>query len=213
MENIVKAMQEIGVIPVIKIDDAKDAAPLANALKKGGLCAAEVTFRTDAAEDAIKEIAKNYPDFLIAAGTVLTPEQADKAINAGASLIVSPGFNGRVVSHCLEKGYPIIPGVCTPGEIENAMSYGLKYLKFFPAEAMGGVKTIKAVSAPYSMIRFMPTGGVNKGNLADYLTTKSVFACGGSWMVPSDLIADGRFDEIERLTREAAELVKEIKTK
>lgn len=211
MEKLLNSMSKIGVIPVIKIEDAKDAVPLANALKNGGICAAEVTFRTAAAADAIKEIATGFPDFLIAAGTVLTPKQADQAIEAGASLIVTPGFNPIVVNHCLEKGYPIIPGVCTPGEIENAMSFGLRYLKFFPAEAMGGVKTIKAVSAPYSMIRFMPTGGINKNNLADYLSCKSVFACGGSFMVPSDLISAGKFDEIEKLTFEAAELVKEIR--
>lgn len=211
MEKLLNSISRIGVIPVIKIEDAKDAVPLANALKNGGICAAEITFRTAAAADAIKEIATNFPDFLIAAGTVLTPKQADQAIEAGASLIVTPGFNPIVVNHCLEKGYPIIPGVCTPGEIENAMSFGLRYLKFFPAEAMGGVKTIKAVSAPYSMIRFMPTGGINKNNLAEYLNCKSVFACGGSFMVPSDLISSGRFDEIEKLTLEAAELVKEIR--
>ena len=211
MEKLFNSMSKIGVIPVIKIDDAKDAVPLANALKNGGICAAEITFRTAAAANAIKEIATDFPDFLIAAGTVLTPKQADQAIEAGATLIVTPGFNPVVVNHCLEKSYPIIPGVCTPGEIENAMSFGLRYLKFFPAEAMGGVKTIKAVSAPYSMIRFMPTGGINKNNLADYLSCKSVFACGGSFMVPSDLISAGKFDEIEKLTLEAAELVKEIR--
>lgn len=211
MEQLLNSLSKIGVIPVIKIDDAKDAVPLARALKNGGICAAEVTFRTVAAADAIKEISTNFPDFLIAAGTVLTPKQADQAIEAGASLIVTPGFNPTVVSHCLDKGYPVIPGVCTPGEIENAMSYGLRYLKFFPAEAMGGVKTIKAVCAPYSMIRFMPTGGINKANLADYLNCKAIFACGGSWMVPSDLISAGKFDEIEQMTREAALLVKEIK--
>ena len=211
MEKLFNSMSKIGVIPVIKIDDAKDAVPLANALKNGGICAAEITFRTAAAANAIKEIATDFPDFLIAAGTVLTPKQADQAIEAGATLIVTPGFNPVVVNHCLEKSYPIIPGVCTPGEIENAMSFGLRYLKFFPAEAMGGVKTIKAVSAPYSMIRFMPTGGINKNNLAEYLNCKSVFACGGSFMVPSDLISAGKFGEIEKLTLEASELVNEIR--
>ncbi|MGN1320069.1 MAG: bifunctional 4-hydroxy-2-oxoglutarate aldolase/2-dehydro-3-deoxy-phosphogluconate aldolase [Acutalibacteraceae bacterium] len=211
MENLIKKISDIGVVPVIKIDDAKDAVPLAAALKKGGLCCAEVTFRTDAAEEAIRLIAKEYPDFLIAAGTVLTPKQADAAMNAGASFIVSPGLNPIVVKHCVEKGYPVIPGVCTPSEVEQAMSLGLTYLKFFPAEAAGGVKMIKAMAAPYTKIKFMPTGGIGPKNLADYLNCKAIFACGGSWMVPSDKIADGKFDEIEQLTREAVELLKEIR--
>lgn len=211
MEALIKKISDVGVVPVIKIDDAKDALPLAAALKKGGLCCAEVTFRTDAAEEAIRQIAQEYPDFLVAAGTVLTPEQADTAMNAGASFIVSPGLNPEVVKHCNAKGYPIIPGVCTPSEVETAMSLGLKYLKFFPAEAAGGIKMIKAMAAPYTKIKFMPTGGIGPKNLADYLTFKAIFACGGSWMVPGDLITEGKFDEIEKLTREAVELLKEIR--
>lgn len=211
MEDLIKRISDVGVVPVIKIDDAKDAIPLAEALKKGGLCCAEVTFRTDAAEEAIRLIAQEYPDFLIAAGTVLTPEQADTAMAAGASFIVSPGFNPIVVKHCNEKGYPVIPGVCTPSEVEAAMSLGLKYLKFFPAEAAGGVKMIKAMAAPYTKIKFMPTGGIGPKNLADYLNCKAIFACGGSWMVPGDKITEGKFDEIEQLTREAVELLKEIR--
>ncbi len=211
MEDLIKRISDVGVVPVIKIDDAKDAIPLAEALKKGGLCCAEVTFRTDAAEEAIRLIAQEYPDFLIAAGTVLTPEQADTAMAAGASFIVSPGFNPTVVKHCNEKGYPVIPGVCTPSEVEAAMSLGLKYLKFFPAEAAGGVKMIKAMAAPYTKIKFMPTGGIGPKNLADYLNCKAIFACGGSWMVPGDKITEGKFDEIEQLTREAVELLKEIR--
>ena len=211
MENLIKKISEVGVVPVIKIDNAKDAIPLAEALKKGGLCCAEVTFRTDAAEEAIRLIAQEYPDFLIAAGTVLTPEQADTAMAAGASFIVSPGFNPVVVKHCNEKGYPVIPGVCTPSEVEAAMSLGLKYLKFFPAEAAGGVNMIKSMAAPYTKIKFMPTGGIGPKNLADYLNCKAIFACGGSWMVPGDKITEGKFDEIEQLTREAVELLKEIR--
>lgn len=211
MEKLIELISREAVIPVIKIDNASDALPLAEALKKGGICAAEITFRTDAAEESIRLIAENYPDFLIAAGTVLSPEQADKAMNAGASFIVSPGLNPKVVLHCKEKGYPIIPGVCTPTEIEAAMDLGLSYLKFFPAEAAGGVKMIKAMSAPYTKIKFMPTGGINAKNLAEYLSCKAVFACGGSWMVPGDKINDGKFDEIAELTREAVELIKEIK--
>ncbi len=211
MENLIKKIEETGVIPVVKIDNAKDALPLADALKKGGLCCAEITFRTDAAEEAIKLIAENHPDFLIAAGTVLTPEKADAAMNAGASFIVSPGFNPAVVKHCIEKGYPVIPGVCTPTEVEAAMSMGLTYLKFFPAEAAGGVKMIKSMAAPYTKVRFMPTGGINTGNLAEYLNCKAVFACGGSWMVPSDKISNGKFDEIEELTKSAVKLLREIR--
>ncbi|MBQ7038839.1 MAG: bifunctional 4-hydroxy-2-oxoglutarate aldolase/2-dehydro-3-deoxy-phosphogluconate aldolase [Clostridia bacterium] len=211
MKELIKQIENTAVIPVIKIDNVDDALPLAEALKNGGLCAAEITFRTDAAEESIRRIAKAYPDFLIAAGTVLTPEQADKAMAAGASFIVSPGTNPVVVQHCKEKGYPVIPGVCTPSEVEMAMSLGLTYLKFFPAEAAGGVKMIKAMAAPYTKVKFMPTGGIGVKNLAEYLTCKAVFACGGSWMVPSDKIADGKFDEIEALTREAVQLVKEIK--
>ena len=211
MNNLIKQMEELSVIPVIKIDNADDASPLAAALKKGGLCAAEVTFRTSAAEQAIKNIAKNYPDFLIIAGTVLTTEQADKAIAAGASAIVSPGLNPEVVKHCLQKGYPVIPGVCTPSEVEQGLALGLEYLKFFPAEAAGGVKMISAMAAPYTKVKFMPTGGINTKNIADYLNCKAVFACGGSWMVPSDKIKNGEFDEIEKLTAEAVKTVKEIK--
>ena len=211
MENLIKKITDTGVIPVIKIDNVKDALPLAEALKNGGLCCAEITFRTDAAEESIRLIHEKYPEFFIAAGTVLTTEQADKAMVAGASFIVSPGLNPEVVKHCNAKGYPIIPGVCTPTEIEAAMSLGLTYLKFFPAEAAGGVKMIKAVSAPYTKVRFMPTGGISTKNLADYLGCKAVFACGGSWMVPSDLINEGRFDEIEKLTAEAVALLKEIR--
>lgn len=211
MNELIKRISEIGVIPVIKIDRASDAVPLARALAKGGLNAAEITFRTAAAEDAIKAIAAEIPEMLIIAGTVLTPLQADKAMAAGASAIVSPGTNPMVVDHCNKMGYPIIPGVCTPSEVEMAMSHGLSYLKFFPAEAAGGVKMISAMSAPYGNVRFMPTGGINLKNVGEYLTNKAVFACGGSWMVPASLINEGKFDEIEALARDASALVKEIR--
>lgn len=211
MESLIKEISAAGVVPVVKLDDAENAVKLAEALRKGGLNCAEITFRTDAAEESIKRIAAKYPDMLIAAGTVLTPEQADKAMAAGAKFIVSPGLNPDVVRHCIDKGYPVVPGVCTPGEVEKALSFGLKYLKFFPAEAAGGVKMIKAMAAPYTMVRFMPTGGINTSNLADYFNCKAVFACGGSWMVPSDKIDGGKFDEIEKLTTEAVALLKEIR--
>ncbi|MBQ7109100.1 MAG: bifunctional 4-hydroxy-2-oxoglutarate aldolase/2-dehydro-3-deoxy-phosphogluconate aldolase [Clostridia bacterium] len=211
MENLINKISETGIVPVVVLNDAKDAVPLAKALKNGGINCAEVTFRTDAAEESIKRIAKEFPDMLIAAGTVLTPKQADAAMAAGAAFIVSPGLNPAVVKHCIDKGYPIIPGVCTPTEVEAAMSLGLSYLKFFPAEAAGGVKMIKAMAAPYTKIKFMPTGGVNVKNVADYLNCKAVFACGGSWMVPSDKVSEGKFDEIESLTAEAVALLKEIR--
>ena len=211
MENLIKEISAAGVVPVVKLDDAANAVKLAEALRKGGLNCAEITFRTDAAEESIRLIAEKYPDMLIAAGTVLTAEQADKAMAAGAKFIVSPGLNPDVVSHCRAMGYPIVPEVCTPGEVEKALSFGLKYLKFFPAEAAGGVKMIKAMAAPYTMVRFMPTGGINVSNLADYLSCKAVFACGGSWMVPSAEIDGGRFDTIEKLTAEAVTLLKEIR--
>lgn len=211
MENLIKEISAAGVVPVVKLDNAASAVKLAKVLRKGGLNCAEITFRTDAAEETIKQIAEKYPDMLIAAGTVLTAEQADKAMAAGAKFIVSPGLNPDVVRHCKNKGYPIIPGVCTPGEVEKALSLGLKYLKFFPAEAAGGVKMIKAMAAPYTMVRFMPTGGINTANLADYLSCKAVFACGGNWMVPSDKINSGNFAEIEKMTADAVTLLKEIR--
>lgn len=211
MQELIEQIKSAGIVPVVKIDDAKDAVKLAAALRNGGINCAEITFRTGVAKESIRLISEEYPDMLIAAGTVLTVKQADDAIAAGAKFIVSPGLNPIVVKHCIDKGYPVIPGVCTPSEVEQAMSLGLTYLKFFPAEAAGGVKMIKAMAAPYTNIRFMPTGGINTSNLADYLNCKAVFACGGSWMVPSDKIADGKFDEIEKLTADAEKLLKEIR--
>lgn len=211
METTHERICEIAIVPVVKIDNARDAVPLANALRKGGLSCAEITFRTDAAQEAIRLIHEHCPDFLIGAGTVLTAEQADQAHTAGASFMVSPGMSPAVVGHCLEKGYPIIPGVCTPTEVEAGLSFGLSHLKFFPAEAAGGVNMIKAMSAPYIGVRFMPTGGINEKNIREYLTCPAVFACGGSWMVPASLINEGRFDEIEKRTAQAVALVKEIK--
>lgn len=211
MEDLIKEISAAGLVPVVKLNNADDAVKLAEALRNGGLNCAEITFRTDAAEESIRLITEKYPDMLIAAGTVLTTEQADKAMAAGAEFIVSPGLNPDVVRHCTDKGYPIIPGVCTPSEVEKALSLGLKYLKFFPAEAAGGIKMIKAMAAPYTAVRFMPTGGINTDNLADYLGCKAVFACGGSWMVPSDKIGNGNFAEIEKLTADAAALLREIR--
>lgn len=207
MNNYIDRLQELKVIPVIKIDDAKDAVSLGKALTEGGLPCAEITFRTDAAEEAIKNMRESLPDMLIAAGTVLTPSQADRAIAAGADFLVSPGFNPTVVNHCKQKGYTIVPGVCTPSEVEAALEAGLSVLKFFPAEAAGGVSMIKALSGPYGGVRFMPTGGINAKNIANYLSLKNIIACGGTWMVPADDIKNSNFEHIKELTKEAVSAV------
>ncbi len=210
-EDLKSRFEKIGIIPVVVLENAEDAHPLGEALMNGGLPAAEVTFRTAAAEESIRILAKDFPDMLVGAGTVLTCEQADKAIAAGAKFIVAPGFNPTVVKYCLEKGYPVTPGVQTPGEMEQAMELGLDFVKFFPAEPAGGLPMIKAVAAPYSNLRFMPTGGINKENVKDYLAYNKIVACGGTWMVKGDLIASGDFSAVEQLTREAAEVVHEIR--
>lgn len=205
MFEVLNQISNIGIVPVVKIDDAKDAVPLAKALINGGLPCAEITFRTAAAKDAIKAISQNCPEMLVGAGTVLTTKQADDAMQAGAKFLVSPGLNEEVVAYCLQKGYPITPGVCNPSDIEKAISLGLDTVKFFPAEAAGGLEMIKAMSAPYVNVKFMPTGGISAINLNDYLDFKKVIACGGSWMVKDSLINDGKFDEIEKLTKKAVE--------
>ena len=211
MSTIIEQFRKIGIIPVVVLDDAKDAEPLAKALCEGGLPCAEVTFRTAAAEEAIRRMSTAYPEMLVGAGTVLTTEQADRAIAAGAKFIVSPGLNPEVVKHCLEKGVPITPGVQTPTEIEMALSLGLKTVKFFPAEPAGGLKMIKAVAAPYVDVTFMPTGGVNASNVRDYLAYDRIVACGGSWMVKKDLVAKGDFETIRAMVAEAAAIVKEMR--
>ena len=211
MENIFNSIRKTGIVPVVVIEDAKDAAPLANALCKGGLPCAEITFRTDAAEEAIGIIKKQYPDMLIGAGTVLTPDQVDRAVAAGAGFIVSPGLNPKTVEYCQSKGVPIIPGIQTPSEIELALSLGLETLKFFPAEPAGGLEMIKAIAAPYTGVTFMPTGGINIGNVRQYLAYERIIACGGSWMVKKDLISSGDFDTIREMTAVAAEIVKEVR--
>jgi 2-dehydro-3-deoxyphosphogluconate aldolase / (4S)-4-hydroxy-2-oxoglutarate aldolase len=190
------------IIPVVAIQDAGDALPLADALIRGGLPCAEITFRTAAAASAIKAVAQRG-DILVGAGTVLTVEQVKQAVDAGATFIVAPGFNPKVVSYCIENKIPVTPGVSNPTDIEMALDFGLEILKFFPAEAFGGLITLKAMSAPYTMMRFIPTGGIGPGNVLDYLKHPKVAACGGSWMVKSDLIAAGQFERITELTREA----------
>ena len=211
MTEMMNRLKKIGIIPVVVLNDAKDALPLGECLMKGGLPTAEVTFRTAAAEESIRQMAKAYPDMIVGAGTVLTCEQADRAIDAGAKFIVSPGFNPKVTEYVLKKGVPMTPGVCTPTEIEAAMQFGLDVLKFFPAEPSGGLGMIKAVCAAYVNLHIMPTGGINANNVRDYLKYDRIVACGGSWMVNGKLIAEGKFDEIENLVREAANIVKEIR--
>ncbi len=203
MNEVLKKISNIGIVPVVVLDDAKDAEPLARALINGGLPCAEVTFRTAAAEESIKIMASKFPEMLVGAGTVLTTEQVDRAVNAGAKFIVSPGFNQNIVKYCQKKGVPMVPGVNNPSNIEAALELGLDTVKFFPAEASGGIEMIKAMAAPYTTVKFMPTGGVNAKNICDYLSFDKIIACGGSWMVKKDLVAAGKFDEIERLTEEA----------
>lgn len=203
MNQIIERISRIGIVPVVKIERAQDAVPLAKALCAGGLPCAEVTFRTDAAAEAIRIMTQHFPDMCVGAGTVLNAGQADAAAAAGAGFIVSPGFNAKTVQYCIKKNIPMIPGVSSPSEIEQAMEYGLDVVKFFPAEQSGGIAKIKAMAAPYANMKFMPTGGISVKNLTTYLDFSKVIACGGSWMVPGELIDEGAWDKIEQLTREA----------
>ena len=213
MNNIMKELSLIGIVPVIKIDDAKDAAPLAKALIEGGLPCAEVTFRTAAAKEAISIIAKQYPDMIVGAGTVLTTAQVDDAIEAGAKFIVSPGLSPEIVKYCQSKGCPIVPGINNPTGIEQALSLGLTTVKFFPAEQSGGIGMIKAMAAPYGGVTFMPTGGVSPANLNDYLSFGKILCCGGSWMVKPEMIAAGDFEGIKALVRGAVDTMLGFKVK
>lgn len=203
MNAVLEKIQKIGIVPVVVLEDAKDAAPLAKALCEGGIPCAEVTFRTEAAEESIKIMVKQYPEMLVGAGTVLSLEQVDRAINAGAKFIVSPGLNPKIVRYCMEKGVPITPGTTNPSDVEQAIELGLDVVKFFPAEAAGGLNMIKSMSAPYSNMKFMPTGGISAKNLNEYLAFPKILACGGSWMVSSDLIKAGAYEKITELTKEA----------
>ena len=194
------------ILPVIVIDDPDDAVPLARALSDGGLPCAEVTLRTSRAIEALRRIARELPDMLIGAGTVLTPAQAAEARGAGARFAVAPGFNVGVVEFCQSVELPVFPGVCTPTEIEMALGAGLSVVKFFPAEPIGGLPFLKAVAAPYTTVSFIPTGGIGPSNLASYLAFPRVVACGGSWMAPNDWIAAGLFDRIRDTTRAAVSI-------
>lgn len=194
------------VVPVVTVDHVRQADPLGAALVAGGLPIAEITFRTDAAASAIHALRQSHPDVLLGAGTVLDERTVDRAVDAGARFVVAPGFNPRVVDHCLDCGIPVVPGVCTPTEIEQGLERGLRLLKFFPAEAMGGVRTLAAIAAPYRVVRFMATGGVSPRNLRDYLDSPWVAACGGTWLATPKDLADGRFDAITANVREAVAL-------
>jgi len=203
MNDVLQKISKIGIVPVIALDDVRDAKPLAKALCDGGLPLAEVTFRTDAAEESIKIMTREFPHMLVGAGTVLTTEQVDRAAAAGAGFIVSPGLNPKIVKYCVDKGIPITPGCSNPSDVECAIELGLNTVKFFPAEAAGGINMIKSMAAPYVNMKFMPTGGINAKNLNTYLDFDKIIACGGSWMVNKTLIAAGKFDEITALTKEA----------
>ena len=211
MNEVLKKIGEIGIIPVVVLDDAKDAEPLAKALIEGGLPCAEVTFRTAAAEEVIRKMAAAYPDLFVGAGTVLTVEQVNRAVDAGAKFIVSPGLNPEVVKYCVQRGIPVCPGTCTPSEVEQALALGLDTVKFFPAEPAGGLGFIKAMAAPYTGVKFMPTGGISAKNVREYLAYDRILACGGSWMVKKDLVQAGDFEKITELVREAADIVKEVR--
>lgn len=212
MNTVLEQIQKIGIVPVVVLDDAKDALPLAKALCEGGLPCAEVTFRTEAAAECIRIMSENYPEMLVGAGTILTTKQVDQAIEAGAKFIVSPGTNPEVVKYCVSKGIPITPGTANPSDVEAALSCGVDIVKFFPAEPLGGLKLIKAMAAPYVNVKFMPTGGINETNVKEYLAYERILACGGSWMVKDSLVKAGDFEKITELTKAAAAIVKEVRS-
>lgn len=211
MKTIEEQFYDYAVVPVVVLNDVKDAVPLADALVKGGLPCAEVTFRTEEAEESIRLMSEKYPDMLVGAGTVLTIDQVDRAVGAGAKFIVSPGFDPEIVDYCLEKEIPVFPGCVTPSEVAQAVKRGLKTVKFFPAEQAGGLPMLKAMAAPYNMLKFMPTGGISAKNLKDYLGFDKIICCGGSWMVKGDMIKNGEFDKIAEMTKEAVELAASVR--
>lgn len=211
MIKLIEQINSLGIVPVVAIEDSEKAPSLGKALVAGGLPCAEITFRTQAAGEAIRSMSRSYPEMLIGAGTVLTVAQAEQALACGAKFVVMPGYDDEVVDYCLKEEVPIVPGIATPTEINMALKKGLEVLKFFPAEVMGGVNMLKAISGPYPNVKFIPTGGIDAGNLKDYLSLPQVIACGGSWMVAKKLINAGDFDAITRITREAVTLVSEIR--
>jgi len=210
-EAVFQRFSEVGIIPVVVLNDVKDAEPLGKALMEGGLPAAEVTFRTAAAEESIRIMAEKFPDMLVGAGTVLTTDQVDRAVAAGAKFIVAPGLDEEVVKYCLEKDIPVCPGTQTASEMMKALKLGLTHVKFFPAENAGGLKMIKAIGAALTALKFMPTGGISASNVTEYLQSDKIFCCGGSWMVKGDMIKAGEFDAIRDKVAEAAKIVKEVR--
>jgi 2-dehydro-3-deoxyphosphogluconate aldolase/(4S)-4-hydroxy-2-oxoglutarate aldolase len=207
MNDIIAALGRIGIVPVIRLEDPGQAAALGKALVEGGLPVAEVTFRTSSAAESIRILRREYPSLLVGAGTIVTMTQAEAAIEAGAMFAVTPGFNPRIVQFFIGMGIPIVPGVNSPSQVEMGLELGLDVLKFFPAEASGGIKMLKALFGPYPEVKFMPTGGVDADNLSSYLSQPNVIACGGSWMVKEDLIRTGRFDEVAAACAESVSLV------
>lgn len=211
MNEVLQKLHEYAVVPVVVLDDAKDAKELAKALVEGGLPCAEVTFRTAAAEESIRAMIEAYPEMLVGAGTVLNVEQAKRAVAAGSKFIVSPGFNPKVVQYCVENNIPVTPGVQTPTEVEMGLEFGLKVLKFFPAEPAGGLNMIKALCGPYVNTYFMPTGGLTTKNLRDYLGFNKIWAVGGTWIAKKEAIAAGEFAKIKANAEEACAIVKEVR--
>lgn len=213
MNPILEQLSLVGIIPVIKLNDPEKAVPLVRALKRGGIPVAEVTFRAAGADKAIANIAREMPDILVGAGTVVTLDQCKAAIAAGAKYIISPGFDPEIVGYCVENNIPITPGCTNPSEVSVATKMGLEVVKFFPAEAMGGLKVLKALSGPFPKMRFIPTGGIGPSNLNEYLAFNKIIACGGSWMVPEKMVDNGDFDGITNLAREAVLTMLDIKVK
>lgn len=211
MSKLIETINNLGIIPVTVLNSSEDVEPVGEALLKGNLPCAEITFRTECAAKSIETLVKKFPQMIVGAGTVLSIEQVDAAVASGAQFIVSPGFNPKVVSYCLKNNYLIFPGVMTPSEMESAMEMGLSILKLFPIQAIGGINYLKAVSSPYPMLKFIPTGGINAENLKDYAANKSVLACGGSWMVSNKLIQDRQFEKIAELSAEAVKIIQKSK--
>lgn len=210
-ETFYEKLEQLGIVPVVVLEKVEDAAPLAHALMAAGMASAEVTFRTACAAECIAAMAEAEPDMCVGAGTVLTVEQVDRAVAAGAQFIVSPGYNEDVVRHCIEIDVPVLPGTVSPSEVTAAANHGLTVTKFFPAAQYGGLSTIKALAAPFVGHRFMPTGGVSTANVEEYLSCPSIIACGGTWMVKPELFADGDFSEVQRIATEAMEVVHRVR--
>lgn len=209
--SIYEKIHECGIIPVIKLENPEKSVALGKALLDGGINCTEVTFRTATAAETIKRMSDAFPEMTVGAGTVLTTDQAQKAVWCGAQFIVSPGLNPKVVSWCIDRNIPVIPGIATPTELETALDLGLTTVKFFPAEAFGGLKTLKAISAPYGNVRFMPTGGISLENMESYLSFSKIIACGGSFMVTGDLIEKEDYGKITELSRAAVDIVRKCR--